>query len=131
MADAVRGVVVIVDDDQLLAELVAIMLRRHDFEAIVTVDAESTRSVLAARSDVDLVICDLELGRDNGAELLRELRAANPGLGALLVSGHSRAVIRDALDGDDVAFLQKPFEPSELLEMVDVRVPTGPEAGSS
>lgn len=124
MTDAVRGVVVVADDDQLLAELVAIMLRRHDLEVIVAVDADSTRSILADRSDVDVVICDLELGRDNGAALIRELRTGRPRLGAVLVSGHADAEIREALDGDDVASLQKPFEPNELVEMVDALMPT-------
>ncbi|CAN5653385.1 hypothetical protein BH23GEM6_BH23GEM6_11880 [soil metagenome] len=65
---------------------------------------------------VDLVITDVIMPQMNGRELAAHLRARNPDLRLLYMSGYAdnRAVRRGA-DGADDEYIQKPFTPKDLL----------------
>ncbi len=54
----------------------------------------------------------------NGLELTKEARKLHPGIAALLVSGHSRAILEKDHDLSGVALLGKPVEVSVLREAV-------------
>jgi two-component system, cell cycle sensor histidine kinase and response regulator CckA len=65
---------------------------------------------------VDLVLTDVIMPQMNGRELAAHLRARNPNLRLLYMSGYAdnRAVRRGA-DGADDEYIQKPFTPKDLL----------------
>jgi two-component system, cell cycle sensor histidine kinase and response regulator CckA len=104
--------IVIVEDDPLLREV----LGRSLTDLGYTVDSFATGvDCLAALDRVaraQLVVTDLMMPGIDGRELVRQLRAALPGLRSLVMSGH---VDRDA---DDGTFLAKPFHPAELARRV-------------
>lgn len=70
----------------------------------------------------DLVITDIEMPEKNGIEVVLEIRAFNPGLPVIAISGGERSRQADLL-GDAVVlgaagYLVKPFTLSELLAAV-------------
>ncbi|MGF1546989.1 MAG: sigma-54-dependent transcriptional regulator [Thiotrichales bacterium] len=87
---------------------------------------EVFRDPLAALAQVrerlpDLVITDLLMPNLSGIELLREIRAHDPELPVIIVTGYSsvdNAVEALRLGASD--FLRKPYDPEELLRRIQI-----------
>jgi len=119
MTEASAPLTVLVCDDELpLRELVKAILG-DGFRFVEA--ADGARAVDAAREEhPDLLILDVMLPRLTGLEVLAELRR-DPDLGRLPVIvmtawSHSEAAAASA--GAD-RFLQKPFDPDELRDLVE------------
>jgi CheY-like chemotaxis protein len=85
------------------------------------VDARGATSALAIveRGDpIDLVLTDVRMPGTSGAELVRRLRVAAPGLPALFVTGFADD-LSGADDLRDVPVLVKPYGLEELAELID------------
>jgi DNA-binding NtrC family response regulator len=68
---------------------------------------------------VDLVISDVALPASSGPELVQRLRARQPGLKVLFMSGYSDEQIRrDGSVDPDTPFVQKPFTVDALTGAV-------------
>jgi len=116
-----RGLLLLVDDDPLIAETLDFVLAR-DFRVLL---ADSRSSALAMlreyRNQPLLALVDLGLPPvphrpDEGFELIRELLAAVPGIKILVLSGQDNDVnIQHALTLGAVDFVAKPAEPALLL----------------
>jgi DNA-binding response OmpR family regulator len=109
----------IVDDDADLRAVLAFALRDGGF---VVVEAAGAAAALerAAAEQPDLVVLDLNLGRDDGLELLPRLRVreGNPRpVLVLSVRAAEEDVVR-ALDLGADDYLTKPFSPRTLLARV-------------
>ena len=116
--------VLLVDDHPLiLAALQAVITGLGDGVVVQGAgSAREARETLAASSDFDLVLLDLQLGDADGFDLLAELRAAYPSLPAVVVSASDRTsdVIR-AIDLGAMGFVCKRSSNetlSEALRMV-------------
>lgn len=66
--------VLAVDDDPSIRELIVHYLGDHDLRVTAVTTEREMRSVLA-RDPANLVVLDLRLGRENGLEIARALRA--------------------------------------------------------
>ena len=104
--------VVLVEDDEALAALLVKYLKRlHLVADSFRHPASALESLRAKRAD--LLITDLTLGHENGADLARKALEFDAGLPILLMSGYPYAP-QSFPEGTRVAFLQKPFLPSML-----------------
>jgi two-component system copper resistance phosphate regulon response regulator CusR len=114
--------ILIVEDDPLVASFVENGLRAAGFTTAVTDDgAEATARILAG--GVDLVVLDLGLPGRDGFTVLSELRARGVRLPVIVLTG--RPDLRDAtasLEGGADDYMTKPFEFSELLARVRARL---------
>lgn len=118
------------EDDPVLRELLAGLLRRHARVADVRAFGDP-RDVLdrAAALDVDVALLDLALGetRASGVEVGIALRAAHPGLPIVVFSQHAIASVEDILPPRHRtawSFLQKTgrFDVDELIRAMDATV---------
>lgn len=110
--------VLVVEDDPAMQHLLSSYLGEHDIE----VATASSRKELAAKlrsSDPQLVVLDLQLGDEDGLELLREMRSRSE-VPVIITTGHRRSevdrVIGLELGADD--YLTKPFSPRELVARI-------------
>ena len=93
--------VLLVEDHATFREPLAFMLEREP-EFTVAAQAGSLAEARRVLGGVDLAIVDLDLPDGNGADLVEELRAKNPGGMVLILTGsadreaHARAVERGA-----------------------------------
>jgi CheY-like chemotaxis protein len=79
-------------------------------EALEAVDAE----------DPDLVVCDVMMPGMDGVEVVRRLRADNKKLPVVMLSAKAmRSDMRAGLDAGANEYVTKPFDPAELIEVVD------------
>jgi DNA-binding NtrC family response regulator len=107
--------VLFVEDHELSRTTTSMLLEDAGF---VTREAASGADALSAlaEEEVDAVIVDLGLPDVAGAELVQQLRAIDPDLPALFVSGRDAGdpAVQEALELARTDFLPKPFDFEEL-----------------
>ncbi len=111
--------ILIVDDDQIMAELLGIWLEDAGYVVVRAVDAPTALSMFGGGGPFTAVVCDFDLGRTTGCSLVAELAELQPGLALVMISGHPEHRVRAECLTDGVQFLQKPFDPAELVRLID------------
>jgi CheY-like chemotaxis protein len=110
------GNILLVEDDDEVAALVAEMLDELGFEVVRAATAAAALGALANGRSVDLVFSDIMMpGGMNGVELAREIRLRRNDLPILLTSGYSEAAKQDA-EAQGIKILRKPYQLAELEE---------------
>jgi len=112
--------VLVVDDEKIIADTVALIVRSRGFDARVAYDAEEALNV-ATGFPPDALISDVMMPGMNGVELSRHIMARHPDCRVLLISGNpaAAAALFDVTpDGKGLAVLAKPVHPSEILSFL-------------
>jgi two-component system phosphate regulon response regulator OmpR len=106
--------VVVVDDEAEIRDLVRDYLSRHEFVVSAASGGTELRAIMAERP-VHVAILDLAMPGEDGLSLARDLRQAGD-LGIVMLTASTDRIDRIVgleLGADD--FVQKPFDPRELL----------------
>lgn len=112
--DVSAGSVLLVDDDDEVAALVAEMLEHLGYEVTSASSAAAALGALANGRGIDIVFSDVMMpGGMNGLELAREIRTRNFDVPVLLTSGYAEAV-KHAAEAEGVQILAKPYRLEEL-----------------
>ena len=122
--------VLVVDDDSVVADLVAFRLRRLGLEVTVEADGESGLATVR-RLRPDLVVLDWLMPRMDGLEVCRALRAdADPGLARtpvlLLTAKSQEPDLERGFAAGATDFIAKPFSTRELVSRVTAALPAVP-----
>jgi len=114
---APRGItILVVDDNPLVAEVVANLFQELGNTTRVVTDAEAALESLERSGLPDLVFSDIIMpGRMDGLALARRIREQYPEVPILLSTGYSRSVEQI---GDEFPILRKPYQPSDLTNAV-------------
>lgn len=107
----------VVDDDHDIRTLLAEQLGRAGYRVATAADGVQMRQVLE-REPIDLIVLDLNLPREDGLTLCRDLRAQSS-LPVIMLTARSEPIDRVLgleMGADD--YLAKPFEPRELLARI-------------
>lgn len=111
--------VLVVDDDPAVRELVAAFLTD---EPVHVVHAGSGEEALALTehddAPLDVVVSDVELPGICGYETVERLLERFPHLRPIIISGAADGAGRHRSSGEPSAFLGKPFERRELVQLV-------------
>ena len=117
------GLSILVVEDQIRERDAMVRLLRS--EGYRAVGASNHREAIQAfDSAVDLVVCDLRLGQDDGLEVLKQWRTEKPTVPVLMVTAHGdihSAVEAMKLGASD--YLTKPLKPEELLVLLNRYLP--------
>lgn len=113
--------VLLVEDDDNVRELVALMLRRANYQVLEAPSPDKALVLLdTAGSKVDLLLTDLVMPGMNGIELAASVRAVRPGTPVLLMSGYTAGTLPgDASLPPGVSLIRKPFARTSLLGSVE------------
>ncbi len=112
-----NGAILVVEDEQAIAELVRAYLRRDGFDAVWARSGEQALEELA-RHPVRLVVLDIGLPGIDGFEVCRRLRSRT-GVPILILSARDEEVDRVAgLEAGADDYVVKPFSPRELVARV-------------
>ena len=117
MSSVPRPHVLIVDDEETVRRLVDDYLAQNDFRVSGVSGGAELMGALAAQV-IDLVLLDLRLRREDGMQLLRQLRAQSQ-IPVIIITGRAEEADRVMgleLGADD--YLTKPFSPRELLARI-------------
>lgn len=113
----------VVDDETVLSEMAAVVLRVHGYSVETFTTAEAALAAFAsAQPHPSLIITDYAMLQMTGLKLIAECRRMDPAQKAILISGtQAEQVYRDAPCKPD-RFLAKPFRAQELLAAVEAVV---------
>ncbi|RVX41797.1 DNA-binding response OmpR family regulator [Nonomuraea polychroma] len=123
--------VLVVEDEERLADAVAHGLRLHAIAVDVAYDGQDALD-MASYVDYDVVVLDRDLPEVHGDDVCRRLRASGGGGRVLMLTAAGQ--IRDKVDGlalgaDD--YLVKPFAFAELVARVRALARRAPRAASA
>ncbi len=127
---ALRGRVLLVDDEEMIVGFMRELLEGWGLEVIAKRSGPDARQVFADEPDrYDLVITDQTMPRMTGLELASELVTIRPGLPVILYTGYADGVTDAQVKSAGVrALLKKPAEPAQLLALLRACLPGGGQA---
>ena len=110
-AGGVNEKVLVVDDQDVVRDVIRLTLEGAGYEVLVA--ATPLEAIALARSDgpIDLLVTDVVMPQMDAFELADRIACEVPGVKILYTSGYTDA-------GAEGPFIQKPFTPAQLVEMV-------------
>ena len=118
--------VLVADDEQVIADTLAIILNQSGFEATAVYNGE--KAVEAARTlRPDMLISDVIMTDMNGIDAAITIRGMLPNCKILLFSGQAATadLLKDAREkGHDFNVLSKPIHPKDLLQSIQTLAET-------
>jgi DNA-binding response OmpR family regulator len=120
-AEKLRPVVLVVDDERVIADTLSVILSRSGFSVMTAYDGEAAMQ-LANKVTPDLLLSDVMMGPGmDGTQLAIAMVNAFPECKVLLFSGHAATVdlmAKAHLDGHDFTLMTKPVHPADLLARI-------------
>lgn len=111
--------ILVVEDNRDLAENVRELFEETGVEVTLSFDAEEAVERMAERPYA-LAIIDVNLPNGSGMELVPRLKASSPHSDVILVTGDaSIGSAIEAVRQGVFAYVQKPFDPEDLLALVE------------
>jgi two-component system cell cycle sensor histidine kinase/response regulator CckA len=114
------GRVLLVEDEDVVRSFAARALSRQGYEVLEAgTGLEALELMQREQRRIDLVVSDVIMPEMDGPTLLKELRKSKPDLKFIFVSGYPDDAFKKSLDdGEDYAFLPKPFTLPQLAAKV-------------
>ncbi len=110
--------VLILDDQEDMADLLAQHFRERGCQAIAAYAPTEELIDTIVSQRIDLIICDVLLGADNGLAFLERVRNRLTYLPAsIVISAAANVTETDAFDAGAVAWMRKPLDPGRLFEL--------------
>jgi CheY-like chemotaxis protein len=112
--------VLLVDDEQLVRDGTAAMLRELGHRVVEAGGAGEALEKLQDGLQIDVLVTDYKMPRMDGAELARHLRRSHPQLPVLLITGYSG----HADETRGLSRLAKPFRQADIAAALAELMPT-------
>ena len=114
-----KGVIFVVDDEPMIGEIVSSILDLEGYSSAVFTDPrQALEAFTHANPKPELLMTDYVMGSMNGMELIHKCRTLMPRLKTILYSGNVTEDITNIYVFKPDAFLEKPFLPKTLLDLV-------------
>ena len=112
--------ILLVEDEHELRELVCEILAGYNYHVISAANGVEALNVWDQHDGrIDLLLTDLVMPEGiNGRDLATRLRQRKPGLKVIYTSGYTAGVVGGEAGSGDGLFLQKPYRPPALAELV-------------
>ena len=110
--------ILIIDDEDLFREDLAVLLRRAGYEVFTACDAKSGLDV-SQNKRPDIVLCDLSLPDRSGVDILSELRSVGPDTPVIMITAYGDMdTALGAFRMGAVDYLLKPVSQDELMRKI-------------
>jgi two-component system response regulator AdeR len=112
------SLVLIADDEGEIVEILDAYMRREGFRTATASDGQQALDLHASLKP-DMVLLDVRMPNRDGWDVLGELRRRGTKAKIIFVSGYAEEAFSMNLpDGEEFAFLHKPFTLKQLIEQV-------------
>ena len=115
-----EGLVLVIDDEEVVRRTARLTLERFGYTVIVAEDGQQGINVFRDLADqIALVLLDMTMPVMSGEETFRELRAYRPDMKVILSSGYNEVEAIRRFTGQGLAgFVQKPYTATFLAQTV-------------
>src|SRR5690242_20415065 len=115
-----RATILVVDDEELVRNIARVTLERSGYQVLLARNGDEAIHLFAGnQAQVSLIVLDMQMPFENGAEVLRRLRGLDAKAPVLVTSGWSEAEVADRFRGLKIdGVLEKPFSARTLVEHV-------------
>ncbi|MFY7961923.1 MAG: response regulator [Elsteraceae bacterium] len=115
--------IVLIDDQLPILSLIRSLLEAKGARGISIARSGAAGLNLIRDTHPDLIICDIEMPRMSGLEVLKEIRTGRAGVSEvtplIFLSGHTDTnLVRLAAALDANGFIRKPFQSGELADRI-------------
>jgi len=110
--------ILVVDDEPMVREVAALALQGEGFDVVTARDGREALLMIDSRDDIAAVILDLNLPDVSAEEMVGRIHRRRPGIPVILSSGQHEPIVTSGLREGIATFLPKPWELSQLLEVV-------------
>jgi CheY-like chemotaxis protein len=112
--------ILLVEDEDIIRNVTTQVLEGCGYRVLAAKDAKTAREIFALnRGGIEVLLTDLGLAGESGAELAERLREIDPGLKIVLMSGYAEREMMGHEFGDiGMAYLSKPFSVESLIGRV-------------
>jgi CheY-like chemotaxis protein len=122
--------ILIVDDEPHICEALQDSLQAEGYDVIIAHDGRTALALIALealRGPITGVVLDMEMPVVHGIEVLRRLRSQYPDLPILMISAsYHRPMIDEAMRSGANAYLAKPFERKQFIQICTGLFQPGP-----
>ncbi len=114
------GMILLVDDDEILLEVTREILETAGYRVLTATSGRQALELFEAwRDEIDLVMLDMIMPGMGGGETFRELKKIEPGVSVIIISGYSLPdEVRELLAQGCKGFLQKPVLVHEMFRKI-------------
>ena len=113
-----RPSVLVIDDTETFATSMAESLKLLGISAVAVFDGQAALD-LAQKGGIDVCLVDLVMPGLNGAEVIEKLRAIDPAIIIIAISGvSSPEAISDVMSKGARGFMAKPLDPAALMHSI-------------
>ncbi len=114
-AESDGSTVLVIDDDRVLADTLADILRKHGFKPVALYSGEEALE-LAQIFRPDVVLSDIRMCRLDGVEAARRIRVLHPDCRVILFTAHTvSTAMRQTIQRLGFELLQRPLRPEDVL----------------
>ena len=123
--------ILVIDDSETIRQQVKQALAATGYEIIEAVDGIDGLEKLRAVTDLDIALCDVNMPRMNGLEMIAEVQRTGPKIPILMLTTEGQpSLIRRARESGAKGWIVKPFKPELLVaavtKLIDPPAPPAP-----
>src|SRR4029077_9225123 len=111
--------ILVIDDSETIRQQVRQALAATGYEIVEAVDGIDGLEKLRALTDLDIALCDVNMPRMNGLDMIAEVQRSGPKIPILMLTTEGQpALIRRAREAGAKGWIVKPFKPELLVAAV-------------
>jgi len=119
---------IVIDDELIVLDSVSQILIDENYEVDVSLSGREGLD-WAIERPYDIVLTDIRMPDIGGMRVLRDIKRIKPSLPVLIITGYATAKSAvQAMKLGAADYIEKPFEPEQLLEAVSRALGISPEA---
>ncbi len=116
---AKRQTILICDDEEGIRESLKLILK-DTYDLVFTDNGQQCLEVLKTDKNINLVLMDIKMPKQNGIEITRDIKRLNPNIKVLIITGYESAEIAaDATAAGADAYITKPFESKQIIKKIE------------
>ena len=124
--------VLVIDDSETIRQQVKQALAATGYEIIEAVDGVDGLEKLRAVADLDMALCDVNMPRLNGLDMIAEVQRTGPKIPILMLTTEGQpSLIKRAREAGAKGWIVKPFKPELLVAAVMKLIEQRPAAASA
>jgi len=109
--------IVIADDNDMMRSILRAMLRGEEYDVVGEARNGQAAIDIVDRLKPDIVCMDVVMPEKSGIEALREIKATNPDIEIVMVTGNSDPeTVQESIMNGASGFIIKPFNAARVLD---------------